>query len=148
MRLTDSDRELLDEARRAVLATTAADGHVRLVPITFIWVTGRSKLPVLYSPLDDKPKSVADPRDLARVRDIVERPRVTVLVDHWSEDWGGLAWLRLEGEATMREPADAEHRDIVARLRTKYPQYATHRLEDAPLIRVAVDRVTGWRSTP
>ncbi|HUR16430.1 MAG TPA: pyridoxamine 5'-phosphate oxidase family protein [Candidatus Limnocylindrales bacterium] len=144
-------KDLLDLVRRAVLATIAADGHARLVPIAFIWVTGHSKLPMLYSALDDKPKSVVDPRDLARVHDIGQRPRVTVLVDHWSEDWYELAWLRLEGNASVLEPTannTTERSVAIAALRAKYPQYATHWLEEAPLIRIAVDRLTGWRSNP
>ena len=147
--LTDAERALLTHSRRAVLATLAEDGHARLVPVTFIWITGHSKLPVLYSALDEKPKSVADPRDLARVRDIREQPRVTVLVDVWSEDWNELAWLRLEGDATLLEVSAenvGERTAAISALRAKYPQYATHRLDDAPLIRIDVDRVTGWRS--
>jgi PPOX class probable F420-dependent enzyme len=149
--LTAAQLELLAVARRAVLATTAADGHARLVPMAFISITGDSKFPVLYSALDDKPKSVADPRDLARVRDIAERPRVTVLVDRWSEEWSQLAWLRLEGDARLIEPTaenQAEHAAAVHGLLEKYPQYATHRLETAPLIRVDVDRMSGWVSRP
>jgi PPOX class probable F420-dependent enzyme len=146
--LSTHELELLGEARRAVLATTASDNRARLVPVTFaISITGQSKLPVLYSALDDKPKSVADSRDLARVRDIVARPRVTLLVDRWSEDWTQLAWLRLEGAASLVDADDTpEHDTAVNLLRAKYPQYARHRLEDAPVIKIEVDRVTGWRS--
>jgi PPOX class probable F420-dependent enzyme len=106
--LTPAEHDLLESARRAVLATIAPSGRPRLVPITFgfaISLTGDSKKLVLYSPLDEKPKSVADPRRLARVRDVLERPRVTVLVDRWHEDWTQLAWLRLEGDAALIEPA-------------------------------------------
>jgi PPOX class probable F420-dependent enzyme len=101
----------------------------------------------VYSALDDKPKSVADPRALARVRDIAERPRVTLLVDRWSEDWTQLAWVRIEGSATLLEPtgtAALEHARAVGLLRARYPQYATHNLETRPMIRVAVERVSGW----
>ena len=68
---------------------------------------------------------------------------MTVLVDRWDEDWTRLAWLRAEGRASMIEPgsAPAEH---AAALRAKYPQYATHRLEERPLIRIELDRVIGW----
>lgn len=103
---------------------------------------------VLYSALDEKRKTVADPHALARVRDISRRPRVAVLVDRWDEDWSRLAWVRLEGTATLLEPfADdsaAEHSSAVALLRARYPQYATHDLESRPVIRVAVDRISGW----
>ena len=53
--------------------------------------------PVLYTPIDDKPKRSDDPMALARVRDILADPRVTVLVDRWDEDWTRLAWLRCDG---------------------------------------------------
>lgn len=146
--LSDADVALLRDARRAVLATTASDGAARLVPITFAYA-GTAHEPVLYSPLDDKSKSVGDPRDLARVRDIAARSRVSVLVDHWSEDWKELSWLRLHGNARLLEPHDetAEHAPAVALLRQKYAQYASHALEVRPLIRIAIDHARGWRQT-
>ena len=103
----------------------------------------------VYSALDEKPKAVANPRDLARVRDIAERPRVALLVDRWSEDWTRLAWLRLEGTATLLESTDmtaSEHSGAVGLLRARYPQYATHNLEQRPIIRAAIDRVSGWHA--
>jgi PPOX class probable F420-dependent enzyme len=143
---TDAQRALLDECRRAVLATIAADGRPQLVPIAYA-VTVRSQELVLYSPLDEKPKSVDDPRSLARVQNILARPRVSVLVDRWSEDWSELCWLRLDGVARLLEPADdggAEHARAVTLLRERYPQYATHRLEARPILRIAVERTVSW----
>ena len=124
-------RAFLESARTATLATIAADGGPRLVPICFIVGDGGSG-PVIYTPLDDKPKAVTDVRDLERVRDIVARPDVALLVDRWSENWSRLGWVRVTGKAVLCEPADspAEHTAAVAALRAKYPQYATHRLED------------------
>jgi len=141
--LSTDQRALLDSARRAVLATIAPDGHPRLVPICFV-VAGEP--PILYTPIDDKPKRSEDPLTLARVRDIAADPRVTVLVDFWDEDWTRLAWLRSEGRATLLEPGDGteEHSVTVAALRIKYRQYATHRLDELPLIRIALERVIGW----
>ena len=110
--LTAAQLELVRSARRAVLATVAPDGSPRLVPITFA-IDDSSDPLLLYSALDEKPKSVVDPRDLARVRDIVARPRVTVLVDRWSEDWADLAWVRLQGTARLIRPDEhdgGEHR--------------------------------------
>jgi PPOX class probable F420-dependent enzyme len=141
--LSTVQRAFLESARRAVLATIAPDGHPRLVPICFV-VTGEP--PILYTPLDDKPKRSDDPLALARVRDIRADPRVTVLVDHWDEDWTRLAWLRGEGRATLLEPgaAPAEHARMVVALRAEYPQYANHRLGQRPLIRIAIERVVAW----
>jgi PPOX class probable F420-dependent enzyme len=141
--LSAEGRDFLGSARQAVLATIAADGRPRLVPICFALDAAR---PILYTPIDEKPKREGDPLALARVRDISADPRVSVLVDRWDEDWTRLAWLRAHGRAVVLDPAtDAdEHRAAVAALRAKYAQYATHRLETRPLIRVTLERVTTW----
>ena len=134
--------ELLERARRGVLATIAADGTPRLVPIAFAFSDG-----VLYSALDEKPKSVSDPHDLARVRDISSRPQVSVLVDEWDEDWTKLSWVRLVGRASLLESGVAEHAVAVGLLRERYPQYASHRLEERPIIRIEVDRISSWSAS-
>jgi len=75
---------------------------------------------------------------------------VSVLVDEWNEDWRRLSWLRLDGRATLIEPSSddaAEHRTAGALLRERYPQYATHRLEERPILRIEVERVVGWSGT-
>jgi PPOX class probable F420-dependent enzyme len=149
--LGDAERALLAESRRGVLATLAADGQPRLVPIAYAlapWTDGDGR-PLLYSALDEKPKSVADPRRLARVRDIVARPRVTVLVDRWSEDWSRLAWLRLYGRATLVEPTTdwtdgGRHLDAVRLLRERYAQYSDQRLEQRPVLRIVIERAVSW----
>ncbi len=146
--LTAAQRDLVRGARRAVLATTAPDGRSRLVPMTFA-IDDSNHLLLLYSALDDKPKTVADPRDLARVRDIAARPRVTVLMDRWSEDWAELAWVRLYGTARLIGPDEqdvAEHARAVQLLRAKYSQYAGQALELRPIIRIEVETATSWRA--
>jgi PPOX class probable F420-dependent enzyme len=145
--LTASQRDFLASARRAVLATIAPDGQPRLVPICLVLDPNR---PVLYSPLDEKPKVVREPHDLARVRDLRRDPRVTVLVDQWNEDWQELAWLRGHGTATLLEPDGqdmGEHRAAVGALGSKYPQYATHDLAGRPVIRIVLERVTSWAAS-
>ncbi|HSK53046.1 MAG TPA: TIGR03668 family PPOX class F420-dependent oxidoreductase [Clostridia bacterium] len=133
--LTSDERALLDSARRATLGTIGEDGRPRLVPVCFVLV-GEA----LFTPIDEKPKATADPRDLARIRDIERRSDVTILVDRWDEDWTRLAWLRIDGQATLVEP-DAS---ILAGLRAKYPQYRDHDLERRPLIRIAILRTRSW----
>jgi PPOX class probable F420-dependent enzyme len=136
--LSGPERALIDETRRATLATVASDGRPRLVPICFVLVDE-----VLWSPLDEKPKVLADVRSLARVRDILERSEVSVLVDHWSEDWSELGWLRLLGIARLVEPADVPS-EVIAALREKYPQYLDHELEHRPALRIGVETVARW----
>ena len=139
--LTQEERSFLADARRAVLATISPDGRPRLVPICFAL---HPKRPALYTPIDAKPKQIDDPKELARVRDILADSRVTVLVDRWDEGWSRLAWLRCKGQATLLEPETTEHARAVRGLRARYPQYATHRLEDRPIIRVTIERTTSW----
>ncbi|HEY5520639.1 MAG TPA: TIGR03668 family PPOX class F420-dependent oxidoreductase [Candidatus Limnocylindrales bacterium] len=144
--LSVRELDLIRAARRAVLATIAADGAPRLVPITFVFRNG-----VIYTPLDEKPKRVVDPRDLARARDIAQRPRVAVLVDAWHEDWTQLGWLRASGSARVIGPdgdSAREHANAVSLLRAKYAQYADHALETRPMVRIAVERVTSWFAVP
>lgn len=143
--MTLDHRQLLGSARRAVLATIKRDGSPRLVPCAYAVRETDAEL-VVYSVIDEKPKSVADPRALGRVRDIVERPRASLLVDRWNEDWSQLAWVRLDGTASLLEPAadSAEHAAAIAALRDRYEQYADQRLEDRPVLRIVVERVVGW----
>ncbi len=142
--LSGDERAFLGGARRAVLATIASDGRPRLVPICFVL---DPEGPVLYTPLDEKPKATDDTMRLARVRDVRADPRVSVLVDRWDEDWVHLAWLRCHGTAAVlaSDASVADERGhAIAALRSKYPQYATHALEDLPIIRIEIERATSW----
>ena len=146
--LTPDQRAFLDAARTATLATVDPQGRPRLVPICYaLGPDGGAGSPVLYTPLDEKPKKAADLHHLARVRDILVRPDVTLLVDRWDEDWSRLGWLRLHGRAELMEPgtADAdEHTAAVGLLRARYPQYRAHALETLPIIRIRIQRAVGW----
>ena len=143
--LAPAELGLLEAARRATLATIAPDGRPRLVPVCYAVLPGggdESSAAALWIPLDAKPKAVADVRLLARVRDIARDPRVTILVDRWSEDWDALGWVRLEGEAVLVEPpTEAE---VASELLRRYPQYADHDLGRRPALRCVVQRVTSW----
>ena len=141
MIFSPAERDLLAEARRASLATIDSDGRARLVPICFVLIDD-----VIWSPIDEKRKSIADPRALARVRDIQARPAVTVLVDRWSEDWAVLAWLRLDALGELVEPKDVPT-GIVGALRERYPQYREHDLEHRPMLRLSIERVSSWFAT-
>jgi PPOX class probable F420-dependent enzyme len=146
--LTAEQRAFASTARTATLATVGPNGRPRLVPICHVLGdAGPGGAPRLYSPLDEKPKQSADPRDLARVRDLLVLPEATLLIDRWSEDWSQLGWLRLEcrGEMVEPEPREREeHARAIEALRAKYPQYADHRLEDRPILRFTVHRAVAW----
>jgi len=145
--LSPTERAFLSRARQGVLATLAPPGRPRIVPVCFVLDDARAHLPVLYSAIDEKPKASPDPHRLGRVRDLVGMPQASVLVARWDEDWSRLGWLRIDGRGTIleaRSSGHAEHRRAIDLLRAKYPQYATHRLEELPVIRIAIDAVRSW----
>lgn len=128
-------RERFAEARVARLATTTPRGRPHLVPVVFAVVEG-----VVWSAVDAKPKSTSR---LQRLTNIEAHPLVSLLVDHYDDDWTALWWVRADGDATV-EPVDgADGRAAVAALLARYPQYVMQP-PPGPLIRVEVSRWTSW----
>ena len=78
----------------------------------------------LYTAVDRKPKRS---RTLRRIENARARPDVTILVDHYQDDWSGLWWIRLRGRARVLDDG-AERARALELLAGKYPQY----LEDPP----------------
>lgn len=129
----------LDAHRVAHLGTVdAANGDPTVVPICFA-TNGRA----IYSALDEKPKRVA-PTQLARVRNIAAHPAVSLVVDDYAEDWADLSQVIVHGHARLLAPRETEHTDAIARLRAKYPQYATMRIEEQPVIAIVPERARFW----
>jgi PPOX class probable F420-dependent enzyme len=103
--------------------------------------------PQLHFPLDRKPKREEDWHMLRRVRNIETNGRVAVVIDRYDEDWSRLAWVLLEGVATIIENG-AERDHAASLLAAKYPQYAGSALDGRPVVRVAVERAVTWSATP
>lgn len=138
--LSAAARELLTTARTAHLATSDQYARPHVVPIVFVW-----REPVLYTALDRKPKRDDDWHALRRVRNIETNGRVAIVVDRYDEDWSRLAYVLLEGVATILESGD-ERDEAAALLREKYAQYEKLPLEGRPVVRVAVERGVEWPS--
>jgi len=135
--LPDALRPRVAAAPVARLAMIDGAGLPTAVPICFA-VDGDT----LYSAVDDKPKRT---QRLARLANVAAHPNVTVLVDHYDEDWTALWWARARGVG--REVADAAEREqAVDLLRAKYVQYATHALS-GPVLAVDVRAWTSWTAT-
>lgn len=135
--------EFLEATRRAVLATIGAGGAPRLVPICFAVLDGLHG-PIIVSALDEKPKRDVDRHALARVRDLVAHPQVSLLADRWDEDWARLAWLRVEATAALVEAGEADHGAAIRALRARYEPYRTQRLERYPIVRFEPTRTVWW----
>jgi len=127
----------IERLRVARLATVDEGGRPHVLPVCYAAVRG-----AIYTPVDEKPKRVAA-ASLRRVLNILARPQVCLVWDHYEEDWTRLAWLQVRGTASLVEAA-AEQAAALAALRDRYPQYRTMDLERRPLIRVSPTHVRSW----
>ena len=120
----------------ARLATIGSEGRPHLVPITFALVDSRT----LVTAVDHKPKRT---RALIRLANIEGNPRVSVLTDHYEDDWERLWWVRADGLARVREAAPAGAAEALAE---RYAAYR-ERPPAGPFIVVEIQRLTGWSAT-
>jgi PPOX class probable F420-dependent enzyme len=128
-------RRRVTEARVARLATVTPDGRPHVVPCCFALSDE-----VLYSAVDGKPKSTIALQRLANLR---ANPNASVLVDHYSDDWSTLWWVRVDGEGRVLDDGP-ERDDAITLLARKYPVYASERPPGA-VIAIALTR---WRAWP
>lgn len=128
--------EMFAAAPAATLATVNPDGAPHLVPVVF--AVHRE---TVYTAVDAKRKST---QRLRRLANIEADPRVCLIVDHYSDDWGQLWWVRADGVAAVHHSGD-EMAAGYAMLRQKYPQYERLAL-DGPVITVEVRRWSSWQA--
>ena len=130
--------EFIASARLGRLATADGTGQPLVLPICYAW-DGEA----LVSAIDAKPKRAGE---LKRVRNIRENPKVSVVIDHYDEDWSTLRYVIIQGRARiLTDGSDfARGADL---LLAKYPQYRVMGLdrESGLMIKVDSDRVTQWR---
>jgi PPOX class probable F420-dependent enzyme len=124
------------EARVGRLATIDAEGRPHLVPICFA-LEGET----LYSAVDEKPKRSQRLKRLANIR---RHPDVSVIVDHYEEDWSRLWWVRIDGRASVLDEATEREHALVL-LQAKYEQYRAEP-PTGPVIAVRIDRWKGWHA--
>jgi PPOX class probable F420-dependent enzyme len=127
----------LTAARVAKLATLDPDGRPHLVPIVFA-LDGDT----LYSAVDAKPKRS---RTLRRIENARARPDVTVLVDHYDDDWTKLWWIRLRGRARVLDDGPEADRALEL-LREKYAQYRDEP-PGTPVLAIDVTEARTWSAS-
>jgi PPOX class probable F420-dependent enzyme len=137
--LSPAAAEFVAAGRVARLGTVDARGQPLVVPVCYAF-DGRA----WYSAIDGKPKRATE-RPLRRIRNIAENPRVSVLIDHYEEDWGRLRYVILQGAASTLSDGP-EYARAVDLLRAKYRQYATVPVggPGQVIIRVTPDSVVEW----
>lgn len=141
MMFSERERIFLGRIRVARLATADSTGQPYVIPIVFAVDSHR-----LYTPLDNKPKTV-EPRELKRVRNMLQNPKVAVVIDHYDENWSQLAWVLVTGQAAILERGEAYDAGVRL-LEEKYSQYNQMPLEGRPLIAITPIRVTNWGTFP
>ncbi len=111
--------EFVKRARVARLATIDSELKPHLVPVVFVF-DGNN----FFVPIDEKRKT-AKPEKLKRVRNIQHNPTIALLIDQYDEDWTKLAFVMIEGEASIANKSEGniQVRQAYKKLMTKYIQY-------------------------
>ena len=131
-----SDRAITRFASAKVARLATTDGGVpHLVPIVFAVVGD-----VIYSAVDQKPKRS---KRLRRLANIVANPRVSVLADHYEDDWSRLWWVRADGVARVVD----ESPEGLAALAGRYAQYRSAP-PPGPFVEITVERWSAWEASP
>ena len=139
--LSPAQDRFLRSARTGHLATADAKGRPQVVPVCFVF-DGQA----IYSVLDAKPKATPL-RQLRRVKNILANPQVSLVVDHYEENWDKLQYILVSGDAELLE-SDEKWVVAIAMLREKYPQYQAMDLDQSPVIKITPVRYSPWNSQP
>ena len=139
--LSPAQDRFLRSARTGHLATANAKGRPQVVPVCFVF-DGQA----IYSVLDAKPKTTPL-RQLRRVKNILANPQVSLVVDHYEEDWDKLQYILVSGDAELLESGE-KWALAIAMLREKYPQYQAMDLDQSPVIKITPVRYSPWSSQP
>jgi PPOX class probable F420-dependent enzyme len=125
-------RERFAAARVARLATADTDCRPHLVALVFTVHED-----TVYSAVDAKPKRTTK---LRRLDNVLANPAVSLLVDHYEDDWDRLWWVRADGRGRVLDGEEPEARQAIAWLHERYPQQRA----TGGVLAVDVQRWSGW----
>jgi len=120
------------------LATVRPDGTAHVVPITY--GVGDNHIVTM---VDHKPKTTTR---LQRLANVESSGTASFLVDHYSQDWDSLWWVRIDGLAEVHHSGRIWE-TAAGVLAEKYSQYR-ERPPSGPAITISIDEVSYWSSTP
>jgi PPOX class probable F420-dependent enzyme len=135
--ITDTQRRFLAVQRVARFASADAHGQPHVVPVCYCVIENS-----IYFSIDEKPKQ-ANARGLKRLRNIEQNPKVSLVVDHYDENWSRLAWIMLRGRAEVLD-GGAEHALAQQTLSERYPQYRDMQLGSLPVVATRIEHVAAW----
>jgi len=131
----DSCRERVARASHGVLATVHASRGVDLVPVVFAMASGKILIPV--DTVKPKRSTV-----LQRVTNLEADPRCALLVEHYSDDWDELWWVRVHGRAEASGVTDSALESLCER----HPRYRAVGAVVA-VVTLTPESMTGWAAT-
>jgi coenzyme F420-0:L-glutamate ligase / coenzyme F420-1:gamma-L-glutamate ligase len=131
--------EFVERARVARLATIDSEFKPHLVPVVFVF-DGNN----FFVPIDEKRKT-AKPQKLKRVRNIQNNPNVALLIDEYSEEWTELAFVMIQGKASIANKTEGniQLREAYKKLITKYIQYQKVGVGEMCII-ITPEKVVSW----
>ncbi len=134
--------EFIERARVARLATIDSEFKPHLVPVVFVFDGNH-----FFIPLDEKRKT-AKPEKLKRIRNIQDNPNVALLIDEYSEDWTKLAFVMIQGKASVatKEEGNIQVRQAYKKLMTKYIQYQKVGIGEM-CIKITPKKVASWSNS-
>ncbi len=123
----------------ARLATTGEDQQPHVIPFCYAFDGA-----VFYFVVDEKPKRQTG-KPLKRIRNMVENPRVALVIDDYADDWSQLAYVMVRGEAAVVEDEE-EYQRALGLLRARYRQYhhMTLTFPHNAMIRITPRKVNAW----
>ncbi|HAH00494.1 MAG TPA: TIGR03668 family PPOX class F420-dependent oxidoreductase [Ktedonobacter sp.] len=136
--LTEGETAFVSAQRVARLATSDKEGNPHVIPVCYAFDGQR-----FYTPLDEKPKRVAESK-LRRVRNIETRPEVALVIDYYDDDWSRLGYVLVQGQAELLQPTSPSHAQALILLRERYSQYRSMALEKYAVIAITPARVVSW----
>ncbi len=131
--------ELIKNARIGHLATVDSNLQPYLTPVVFVLHRGNIDIP-----LDDKPKKVST-KELKRVKNIQENPKIAFLIDNYDEEWKKLWFVMIKGTAKICDKSEEQQvRTLQRILVEKYPQYSEVGTGNT-YIKIRIQKVIYWQ---
>ncbi|MDP8903072.1 MAG: TIGR03668 family PPOX class F420-dependent oxidoreductase [Thermoproteota archaeon] len=135
--------EFIERARVARLATIDSEFKPHLVPVVFAFDGSHFFIPV------DKKRKTTKPEKLRRIKNIQDNPNVALLIDEYSEDWTRLAFVMMQGKASIlrtKIQGDIQLKQAYNKLTKKYPQYQKIGIGEM-CIMITPEKVVSWRNS-
>jgi PPOX class probable F420-dependent enzyme len=139
MNIPSAVEEFIERVRVARLATIDSEFKPHVVPVVFVF-DGKH----FFIPIDQKRKT-AKPEKLKRIKNVQDNPNAALLIDNYSEDWTRLAFVMIQGKASIASKTEGnlQVQEAYKKLMTKYLQYQNVGVGEMCII-IAPEKLISW----